>query len=133
MAFKRYVQVGRVVLINQGPNEGKLAVIVEIIDHNRALVDGPSTGVDRQPLAYRSISLTPYVIKAVARGMGSGAIAKKWQASGVDEKFAQSAWAKKRAARQAKANTTDFDRFQIMLLKKQRRSLVSRQAAKIKA
>jgi transcription antitermination factor NusG len=35
LAFKRYVQVGRVVLINKGEFSGKLAVIVEIIDHNK--------------------------------------------------------------------------------------------------
>lgn len=34
-AFKRYVEVGRVVLVNDGPSEGKLAVITEIIDHNK--------------------------------------------------------------------------------------------------
>lgn len=33
--FKRFVQVGRVVLVNEGPSKGKLAVIVEIIDHKR--------------------------------------------------------------------------------------------------
>jgi hypothetical protein len=33
--FKRFVEVGRVVLVNDGPNAGKLAVIAEIIDHNR--------------------------------------------------------------------------------------------------
>lgn len=33
--FKRYVEVGRVVLLNDGPSAGKLATIVEIIDHNR--------------------------------------------------------------------------------------------------
>mgnify|MGYP001591486652 CR=1 len=36
--FKRYVEVGRVVLISDGPFEGKLATIVEIIDHNRVRV-----------------------------------------------------------------------------------------------
>ena len=33
--LERYVQVGRVVRLNNGPLEGKLAVIVEIVDHNR--------------------------------------------------------------------------------------------------
>lgn len=32
---ERFVQLGRVVLVNDGPSKGKLAVIVEIIDHNR--------------------------------------------------------------------------------------------------
>lgn len=33
--FKRFVEVGRIVLLNQGPYANKLATIVEIIDHNR--------------------------------------------------------------------------------------------------
>ncbi|KAJ3340211.1 hypothetical protein HDU93_007301 [Gonapodya sp. JEL0774] len=33
--FQRLVEVGRVVLLNYGPDAGKLAVIVDIIDHNR--------------------------------------------------------------------------------------------------
>ncbi|KAG5458809.1 MAG: 60S ribosomal protein L14e, partial [Olpidium bornovanus] len=39
--FKRTVEVGRVVLLNHGPYAGKLAVIVEIIDHNRVGVFQP--------------------------------------------------------------------------------------------
>ena len=35
MSFNRFVQAGRVVLINYGPLEGKLAVIVDIIDNNK--------------------------------------------------------------------------------------------------
>jgi large subunit ribosomal protein L14e len=31
----RLVEVGRVVLFNEGPFEGRLAAIVEIIDHKR--------------------------------------------------------------------------------------------------
>lgn len=33
--FKRQVEVGRVVLINYGADAGKLAVIIDIVDHNR--------------------------------------------------------------------------------------------------
>jgi transcription antitermination factor NusG len=40
--FKRFVEVGRVVLVNDGPFAGKLAVIAEIIDHNR--VSEPTGG-----------------------------------------------------------------------------------------
>lgn len=40
-AFKRYVEVGRVVLVNKGESEGKIAAIVEIVDHNRVSVVGP--------------------------------------------------------------------------------------------
>lgn len=34
-SFKRYVEVGRVVLLHGGANDRKLAVIVDIIDPNR--------------------------------------------------------------------------------------------------
>ena len=84
-------------------------------------------------IQYKYISLTPHVVPKIARAAGSSAIAKQFEASGVAQKWAESAWAKKRAARKAKAATTDFERFEIMLLKKQRRYLVGAQAAKIKA
>lgn len=122
--FKRYVEVGRVVLLNEGPSAGKLATIVEIIDHNRALIEGPSTGVPRQSFPYRRLTLTPHVLKKLPRAAGTATVKKVWEASGVTEKWDASAWAKKRAAMQARRNTTDFDRFEIMLLKKQRRRLV---------
>lgn len=34
-AFTRFVEVGRVVMINFGKLEGKLAVIVDLVDHNK--------------------------------------------------------------------------------------------------
>merc|ERR1712000_334671 len=40
----RLVEVGRVVVINgDPPDAGRLAAIVEIIDHKRVLVEGPSS------------------------------------------------------------------------------------------
>lgn len=37
MLFDKYVQIGRVVYIAKGIDEGKLAVIVNIIDANRVI------------------------------------------------------------------------------------------------
>ncbi|RZC66587.1 hypothetical protein C5167_010272 [Papaver somniferum] len=36
MPFKRYVEIGRVPLVNCGECYGKLVVIVDVIDQNRA-------------------------------------------------------------------------------------------------
>ena len=33
--YKRFAEVGRVVLIQYGPNVGKLATIIDIVDQNR--------------------------------------------------------------------------------------------------
>ncbi len=63
--LQRFVQVGRVCLITHGADEGKLCVIVDVIDSSRALVDGPSTinGVKRQPMLFTRLSLTDIVVK----------------------------------------------------------------------
>ena len=122
--FKRFVEVGRVVLVNDGPSAGKLAVIAEIIDHNRALIDGPATSVPRQAFPYRHLILTPYTIAKLPRAAGSGAIKKAFEKAGVTDKWEASAWSKKLAARQVRKDSTDFDRFQVMLAKKARRDVV---------
>jgi large subunit ribosomal protein L14e len=41
----RLVEVGRVVLIQGGPSDGKLAAIVEIIDHKRVCSTALSMGI----------------------------------------------------------------------------------------
>lgn len=33
--FTRFVEVGRVVLINYGPDNGKLATIIDVVDQNK--------------------------------------------------------------------------------------------------
>ncbi|KAM0749908.1 hypothetical protein T439DRAFT_326799 [Meredithblackwellia eburnea MCA 4105] len=130
--FKRYVEVGRVVLLNDGPYAGKLATIVEIIDHNRALIDGPVTGVPRQPFAYRRLVLTPFVLSKLPRAAGTTIVKKIFESSDVLAKWEKSAWAKRRAALEKRRSTTDFDRFELMLLKKQRRRAIQLAGAKVK-
>ncbi|KIJ89604.1 hypothetical protein K443DRAFT_158983 [Laccaria amethystina LaAM-08-1] len=41
--FKRFVEIWQVVLLKSGPFSGKIAVIAEIIDHNRTIIDGSTT------------------------------------------------------------------------------------------
>jgi len=62
MVFTKFVEVGRVVLFNYGPFNGKLAIVVEIISTNRVLVDGPTTSVKRHETSLRRLKLTDVVI-----------------------------------------------------------------------
>ena len=66
MSFVRFVEIGRVCLINYGPDAGKLCTIIDVIDNNRALVDGPEsvTGVHRHAINLKRIQLTdlPYTV-----------------------------------------------------------------------
>ncbi len=64
MSFKRYVEIGRVCLIEYGEDAGKLAAIVDVVDINRVLVDGPTTGVSRQAINIKRIRLTDIKISA---------------------------------------------------------------------
>lgn len=76
----------------------------------QAVIDGPSTGVERQVIRFRDLVLTPFVIK-LTLGARSATVKKSFDASGVAEKWANSKWAKTLAARETRKNTTDCTSF----------------------
>jgi len=130
--FKRFVEVGRVVLLKAGPHAGQIAVIAEIIDHNRAVIDGPTTGVPRQSYPYKHLTLTPLALTKLPRAAGSGTIKKQLEKEATVAAWEKSSWAQKRAAIEKRRQLNDFGRFSIMLAKKARRDLVRRSLAKAK-
>ncbi|KAJ7573853.1 ribosomal protein L14-domain-containing protein [Mycena floridula] len=130
--FKRFVEVGRVVLLKSGPSEGKIAVIAQIIDHNRAIIDGPSTSVPRQSYPYKHLTLTPICLKDLPRAAGSSVIKKQLEKEDIVKKWEGSSWAKRRAAIAARRALNDFGRFNIMVEKKKRRDVVRKAVAKAK-
>ncbi|KAL0080640.1 ribosomal protein L14-domain-containing protein [Phycomyces blakesleeanus] len=129
-SFKRQVEVGRVVLINYGTDSGKLAVIVDIVDHNRALIDGPTTGVSRQAFPFRRMTLTRFVVKDLPRGAGQTVLKKYLEKNQTVATWEKSAWAQKLAVRKVRAGLTDFDRFKVQKFKSQRRYAVGAAVAK---
>ena len=114
--FTRFVQIGRVAMINYGPDEGRLCTIIDVVDQNRALVDGPYglTGVHRQVINFRRLALTDYTVK-IGLNARAKSLKKAWAKEGVMEKWQKSAWAGKRARRSARSQMSDFDRFKAML------------------
>ena len=127
------------VLLKTGPYEGRVAVIAEIIDHNRvrsfdflesrrnrlryfeqAIIDGPTTGVPRQSFPYRHLILTPLKLTKLPRGAGTGAVKKLIESEAIIQKWEKSSWAQKRAAVEARRSLNDFGRFKVMIAKKQR-------------
>ncbi|CAO3701276.1 unnamed protein product [Rhizopus stolonifer] len=120
-SFKRQVEVGRVVLVNHGADAGKLAVIIDIVDHNRALIDGPTTGVTRKAFSFTRLVLTPIVIKNLPRAVGQAALKKALAKNDVAAAWAKTAWSQKIEQRKVRASLTDFDRFKVNKLKNKRR------------
>jgi len=127
------IEVGRVVEVNYGKDAGKLAVIIDIVDQSRALVDGPAviTGVQRQTLPYRDLSLT-HILIPLTRSVKSATLANAWKKANVEAQWSETSWAKKAELRKTRANLTDFERFQALVLKKKRNSAIAREIGAIK-
>ncbi len=62
--FKRYVEIGRVVLVNYGKDYGKLDVIVDVMDQNRATIGTPD--MVRSQMNFKRRSLTSRLELAVS-------------------------------------------------------------------
>ncbi|EMP29482.1 60S ribosomal protein L14 [Chelonia mydas] len=115
--FKRYVEIGRVAYISFGPHAGKLVAIVDVIDQNRALVDGPCSGVRRQAMPFKCMQLTDFVLK-FPHSARQKHVRVAWEKENINEKWIGTRWAKKIEAREKKAKMTDFDRYKVMKAKK---------------
>ena len=128
MVFRRFVEVGRVIIVNYGPLVGKLAVIVDILTTTKVLVQGVKGGIRRQELSLRRVTLTDYKID-IKRGAKQEEVFKALDDYKLDEKFKKSSYAKKCEQRQKRANLTDFDRFKVMRLR-QKRAILRHAATK---
>ena len=121
MVFRRFVEVGRVIIVNYGPLTGKLAVIVDILTTTKVIIQGLKGGVRRQELSLRRVTLTDYKID-IKRGAKREEIFKAIEDYKLEEKFKKSNFAKKNELREKRANLTDFDRFKVMRLRQKRAS-----------
>merc|ERR1712147_384726 len=130
--FSRFVEVGRIVLVNYGPDAGKLASIIDIVDGNKCMIDGPvpKTGVARQVIPFKRLALTDIVIK-VPKSARQKTLVKAWDEEKVEETWAATSWAKKLARKKVRASLTDFQRFQLMVARKQKAALVKAQLEKM--
>ncbi len=119
MVFKRFVEVGRVIIINYGPHTGKLAVIVDVLTTTKVIVQGLKGGVRRQELSLRRVTLTDDKIN-IKRGAKRDEVFKAIEEYKLNDKYKKSTFAKKAEKREKRANLTDFDRFKVMRLRQKR-------------
>merc|ERR1712212_1083101 len=130
MPFSRYVEIGRVAYVAHGDDKGKLVVICDVMDQNRALVDGPCSGVGRKDMNFKAMHLTPFTVK-IGHSARSGTVRKAWEAAEVTKKWAETTWAKKIASRERRAELTDFERFKLMKAKQARNRLINIEYGKL--
>ena len=91
----------------------------------QVLVDGVANDVPRQVLSIKRVALTDFVLP-ITRGARSKQLKKVVAKEGIVAKWEATSWAKKLAVREARLNTTDFDRHQIAIAKRQVRLLAPR-------
>ena len=115
MVFRKFVQIGRAVYINYGPMAGRVAVIVEMINTNRVLVEGPN--VRRQELSLRRVSLTDFVLD-VQRGVNSSNLRNAIEEFGLMKKWDATPYGKTLQRAAVRSKLTDFERFKVMVLRK---------------
>ncbi|QDZ18134.1 ribosomal protein L14 [Chloropicon primus] len=123
MPYTRLVEVGRVAMINYGKDYGKLVVIVDIVDHARALIDAPD--MVRKPFFFKRMALTEFKLD-IGKTPAKKDLIAALNSSKAFDNFAATAWGKKLASRKAKAASNDFGRFKAMIAKKAK-------SAKVKA
>lgn len=103
----------------------------------QGLIDGPSSdaalAVPRQPFSFSNLLLSAFVIENLPRGARTATVKAAWEKAGIDAKWKESNWAKKRVQQDRRKALTDFDRFKVMRLKKQRRFEQRKALAKVKA
>ncbi|CAN6684561.1 unnamed protein product [Malus baccata var. baccata] len=129
MPFKRYVEIGRVALVNYGKDYGKLVVIVDVIDQNRALVDAPD--MVRTQLNFKRLSLTDIKID-IKRVPNKKTLIAAMEAADVKNKWEKSSWGRKLIVQKRRAALDDFDRFKLMLAKIKRAGIIRQELTKLK-
>jgi len=131
--YKNFVEIGRVCLVNYGPDKDKLCTIIDIVDQNTALVDGPvdKTGVSRKQMNFKRLAITPLKVN-IARGVRTPTLSKQFVKDEILEKWNKSSWANRIKNQKIRQSLSDFQRFQLMVLRKKKSDIVSRQLAVVK-
>merc|ERR1719284_510133 len=77
----------------------------------------------------KRLSLTDFQVK-MPRGAREKTLKKALEEGEVMKKWSESSWAKKVAAKKARSEMTDFDRFKLMVAKKRRSKEVKKSLKK---
>lgn len=81
------------------------------------MIDGPTSGVKRQEISLRRVSLTDFKLD-ITRGVKSNDLKSIIEKFDLNTKWATTPYAKKIQRTAVRSKLTDFDRFKVMVLKK---------------
>lgn len=97
----------------------------------KALIDGPCTNVCRKALNFKYLSLTDFTVK-IRPSAKSGPVREAFQKGEIQEKWEQTSWAKRLAAKKKRATLNDFDRFKLKLAKQKKNEIIQEELRKLR-
>jgi len=112
------LELGRVVYINYGPLAGKPAVVVDIVNGSKVVIDGPGLDIDRQVISVRRLELTKFKLGNFHKSDKRSELKKKIEEFDLLKRFSSCGVGKRIAKQHKRAALTDFDRFKVMVLKR---------------
>lgn len=116
-------------MVSFGAEYGKLVVITDVVDQNKALIDRPDEA--RRVMNFKRLNITDFKID-IPRCAKKTVLKKAIEDSDVFNKFAASGWGKKIAKREARAAQNDLDRYKSTVAKIKRSAVVRRTVNKLK-
>lgn len=124
MPYQLFVEIGRVVRIARGPDAGKIAVIVNVIDQNRALIDGPITGINRQGFRLKDLYLTKYMVEGLTHKSNRAEVTQAMKDAKIVEQWEEDPANLKMKKMKARREMGDFDRFKLRAAKSKRNKIL---------
>nr|CAG4715001.1 unnamed protein product [Naegleria fowleri] len=118
---KLLVQIGRACTPLYGANQGKLLVIVDVLDANRVLVQGQD--IPRQVVSTGDIQLVDAVAKITNKST-TEEVAKALSSSDMQNALLNTSGVKKALKQQKRKSLNDFDRVKVQILKKKKNALL---------
>eukprot|EP01056_Protomagalhaensia_sp_Gyna25_P005219 Protomagalhaensia_sp_Gyna_25__5218@NODE_630_length_2964_cov_360_923077_g489_i0_p5_GENE_NODE_630_length_2964_cov_360_923077_g489_i0NODE_630_length_2964_cov_360_923077_g489_i0_p5_ORF_typecomplete_len129_score24_84Ribosomal_L14e/PF01929_17/3_4e11_NODE_630_length_2964_cov_360_923077_g489_i024202806 len=112
--FNRFVQAGRAVVCRYGSCTDKAAIITDIVDLTRVIIDGPTTGVPRQMISINRLHLTEFVVDTVKRGCDTEELAGLLKESDVMQQIRNTPTQRRRLALHNLKSMSDLERHRVM-------------------
>jgi len=91
----------------------------------QVLVEGPDSNVTRQVIPLKRVYLTDLKVK-IPRNARAKTLKKAWATDKIVARWEQTTWCKKLEAKAKRAALTDFDRFKLMVARKEKAAIIKK-------
>ena len=118
MNTETLLRLGRVVYINYGALSSKIAIVVDIVNENKVVIDGPGLDVLRQVISTKRLTLTKFCLEEYKMSNTRGDLKKLIEKFDLLKRFRSCGIGKRLAQQEKRRNLTDFERFKVLVLRR---------------